>query len=94
MVGRTPRPERYCHFCKLNDTYVVEDEIHFLLTCPLYQKDRRDMLEQIFSKFPSNRPLGTKNLFIWLLCQEDNICLRILANYCNSAFYERTKNLN
>ena len=44
-VGRfrgTPEELRLCEFCDLN---VVEDEVHFLLYCPLYEDLRKCMFE-------------------------------------------------
>ena len=39
---KTPREERLCHSCS---SHLVEDELHFLYVCPLYDKYRKDISE-------------------------------------------------
>ena len=82
-IKNTPAAERYCLYCKINDDYVVEDEVHFLVNCPLYREDREKMLEAIYSRFPSTKLLNEQSLFIWLLSQEDFDSLVIVATFCN-----------
>ena len=92
-IKKTPRAERYCIHCKSKNSYVVEDEIHFLVTCPLFAKEREAMLDPICAKFPSIRTLSEKNLFIWLLSQEDIYCIEMVGKFCSKAFLIRDKNL-
>jgi hypothetical protein len=44
------RSERICQFCNLN---VVENEYHFLLTCPLYSNIRKKYLRRNYYTWPS-----------------------------------------
>ena len=92
-IKKTPRTERYCIHCKSKESYVVEDEVHFLVTCPLFAKDREAMLTSICAKFPSIRMLSEKNLFIWLLSQEDVYCLERVGKFCTNAFLLRENTL-
>ena len=39
--------ERYCKFCKLNKTLIIEDQFHFLMICPLYKTRRDSMIANI-----------------------------------------------
>ena len=68
---KTPRDERYCLTCKSNGLSIVEDEVHFLLNCPLYIDLRKNMLNPILQKYPSVKLLSEEKLFILLLSQED-----------------------
>ena len=91
--ANTPRSERVCALCKSNGILVVEDEVHFLLTCPEFNEERSDMLNLVYSKFPSTRPLKEQNLFIWLMSQEDRYCINILAKYINHTYQKRNSSL-
>ena len=96
-IGRysnTPRSERFCAFCKSNQIYTVEDEKHFMLACPISSEERENMLNIIFTKFPSTRLLDENNLFIWLMTQEDKYCISILAKFINHMFYVRKHTFN
>jgi hypothetical protein len=42
-----PAEQRICRLCKLD----VENEIHFLLECPSQANTRREILDQIESRF-------------------------------------------
>ena len=92
-IKKTPRAERYCIHFKSKDSYFVENEIHFLVTCPLFAKDREAMLNSIYATFPSIRMLNEKDLFIWLLSQEIIYCLEMVAKFCSKAFLIREKTL-
>ena len=67
----------------------MEDEIHFLLVCPLYEIARNSMLSMIYSKFPRISSLGFCDKFIWLMSQEDTDCLISIANFISLAFESR-----
>ena len=52
--NKTPRGERFCPYCKTSDIFKVEDEVHFLVTCPLFNKERQFFFTknpQIISKY-------------------------------------------
>ncbi len=72
---------------------IVEDEVHFLLNCPLYIDLRKNMLNPILQKYPSVQLLSEERLFIWLLSQEDTCCLKRVGIYCNKAFQRREKTI-
>ena len=44
--NNVPREERLCKFCTKN---IVEDKLHFLLSCELYDVERNIMLEKFKS---------------------------------------------
>ena len=41
---KTPRDERFCLYCKSKNILRVENEIRFVLACPLYKEERRIFL--------------------------------------------------
>ena len=41
---KVPREDRLCHLCT---SHVIEDEVHFLYVCPLYDKYRKDLFLKI-----------------------------------------------
>ena len=92
-MKKIPRAERYCAYCKSLGIFVLEDEIHFLIQCPLFAKERKIMLEPIFEEFPLTRSLGDRNIFIWLLSQEIDKYVIRLGKFCNEACNLREQNL-
>ncbi|KAL4221122.1 hypothetical protein ACF0H5_019381 [Mactra antiquata] len=48
--NRIPRNERLCIFCNLND---LEDEFHFVLSCPCFSDIRRSYIDTYFYNNPS-----------------------------------------
>ena len=65
---------------------MAENEIQFLLVCPLYETARNSMLSLIYSKFPRISPLDLCYKFIWLMSQEYTVCLISIANFISLAF--------
>jgi hypothetical protein len=63
-----PAEQRICRLCKLD----VENEIHFLLECPSLANTRRDILDQIESRFSNLKFLDNKSKFVWLLSVDDH----------------------
>ena len=54
---KTPKEARFCPFCPKK----VEDEIHFLLNCPIYRIPRGELMIAITNKKPSFPPRKRKN---------------------------------
>lgn len=72
------RSERKCPSC-LN---CVEDECHFLVTCPLYNSAREKLLAEVLLICKSFHDIPTeKQKFIYLLTQEDESLLSKLAAF-------------
>ena len=84
-----PRIDRKCPYCQSFNKTAVEDEIHFLSVCPLYETARNSMLSLINSKFPRISSLDLCDTFIWLMSQEDADCLISIANFISLAFESR-----
>ena len=82
-LGRFKRPpqpvsERICPMCHLG---VVEDEIHFLLICPLYNNLREPLLKLASTFNRSFAFLTTINKFTYIMFNENTSMLNVLANY-------------
>ena len=62
--NKKPRNERFCPYCKSLNISTVENEIHFVLTCPLYKKERKQLLDPVYENFPNIASLNQENIFI------------------------------
>ena len=51
--------------------FKVEDEIHFVLACPLFNGERQSLLDEIYRTFPTSAALSERNMYFWLMTQED-----------------------
>ena len=71
----------------------IENEMHFLLECPLYNNLRRDMTDQI-KKYPSLDNLNRKDLFSWIMINEDSRFLSILCAYLDKGLQLRNQKIS
>ena len=78
--------DRICLNCTCNS---IEDEMHFLLDCPLYQNERLILLQNLFEKYPHLKTLQRNMLFIWIMSAEDNNICSETAKYVFSCFNKR-----
>ncbi len=60
---KTPKEVRFCPFCPNK----VEDEIHFLLNCPIYRIPRSELMITMINEKPSFHQENEKNQFIELM---------------------------
>ena len=67
-----PLNERICKLCKLE----IEDEIHFLLQCPILNSFRTEAMQQISDICKNSASLDKKSKFIWLLSNENIIIIK------------------
>ncbi len=91
--GKTtvPRSERLCPYCKMAKLNLVENEVHFIMSCPLYKVQRKQMLGMIFQKFPNTAKLNEENMFFWLMSQEEKDVIESLGHFCNKSFERRKR---
>ncbi|KAL4218602.1 hypothetical protein ACF0H5_021192 [Mactra antiquata] len=80
-----PRNERYCQICNLSD---IEDEYHFVITCPAYSNIRKLYNKPYFL----NRPSMLK--FIELIQSRNKDILLNFALYCKKPICIRNNILN
>ena len=60
--------ERICRLCKSE----VEDEVHFLLKCPVLEIKRQPILDLISTKYRNFSRLDIQQKFLWLMSSEDH----------------------
>ena len=83
-----PRADRKCPFCK----DLIEDECHFIMSCPLYRDYRPDLLTVVrrsapkFDEIPSDL-----QKFIFLLTNENDEVLSKLAAFTYKSFKKRAE---
>ena len=73
-----------CTYCLNRNTYIIEDELHFVLICPLYDNLRKRYFPQHW-----NNNLPTKHLFNTIMQCQNKTLFHILARYLKWAFEER-----
>ena len=85
------REERTCPFCK----NVIEDECHFVISCPLYNQERKRLFDSARknSTYFDNIPSDCQK-FIFLLSNEDHTVLRNLAAFIFESFKHRSEFLS
>lgn len=74
------RHDRICTRCSINE---VEDEQHYLFTCPGMESKRKILYDTIEKSCINFKHLNNKNKLIWLLNTEDkNILLELCKFLC------------
>ena len=92
--GRHTKPKtdicnRICYHCN-----IIEDEFHFLINCPLYDQERRNLFISVQSQYPNLLYLDNENKFILLLTSNDPQLLTSLGKYLYLSFQKRDDILN
>ena len=87
---KIPKDKRFCLYCKSKNFLTVENESHFVLTCPLYKEQRRIVLEAIHKRFPTTASLNNLSMYKWLMTQEDYNTTKCLGMFCKKSFDIRT----
>jgi hypothetical protein len=75
------REQRLCVYCNAKQ---IEDEVHFLLSCELYEELRRPL-------FPFIIGLNTQDAFVFLLHSTAPNIIRLVAKFVYLAFIKRSK---
>jgi hypothetical protein len=78
--------ERICLCCPLQK---VEDELHFLLECSLYNNERTIFLQKIFNKYPNVQSLPPDLQFIWLMSAEEGFICSEIAFFVHECLSKR-----
>ena len=71
----------------------MEDEFHFVTECPIYEKERLNLLEYIEEHFKNVAELQAFDKFIWLMSQEDPLCILKVAKFLQKANDMRQKEI-
>ena len=81
---KTPIENRLCFHCN-----TIEDEIHFLTNCGIYERDRQIFFNSVSSKFPNFSHLNSEHKFVFLLSCEDNQITTHLGKFIYTALQDR-----
>lgn len=83
---KIPRLERVCPLCKCG----VEDECHFVTTCPLFQEGRQKLFMVVEQNVKSFKQIPTnKQKYIYLQSNEDPTILAKLGEFVYNSFQLR-----
>ena len=74
------REERLCSLCKENDIKAIGSEIHAILHCPSFKKERDGVLNFITKRYPNFKSLDDQNRIIFMLTCE-NECLQFVSKF-------------
>ena len=88
-VGRHTRPkvERKNRVCKLCNNGVIEDEEHFVMACPVYQKEREHLFTKIlFFDEDLLVPNCQARSFINMMSIKEEIILFYLGKFITKCF--------
>ena len=81
------RNERFCHFCK----NIVEDEKHFLTSCPLYTPARGKLERVCASNCALYESLNADQRFIFILSNENPLIIKHLGKFVTESMIIREK---
>ena len=85
----TPATQRLCPTCNQN----VEDEFHFVMTCPTYSKERDMLLQNINTKTNLILPDTQLDMFHVLLSCPTSISV-YMGQFLHSSLYKRDQIIN
>ena len=81
------RNERKCYFCK-ND---IEDELHFLVRCPLYSPQRKIIQTVCNEICVRYKYFNEEQKFIFLFSNENELIIKALGKFIFDSLYIRDK---
>jgi exonuclease III len=82
--------DRLCNMCACQE---VEDEVHFLITCPAYEDSRKSLFTLATRECTGFNDLSSEMKFIWLMSTEQTEVIRAMANFLNVNFKLRNTNM-
>ena len=75
------RTERKCRYCLTKNVNAIEDEMHFIVDCPLYDTERKLFFNKV-NDFCSNfKNLSNNAKYFWLFTNENLPTLTCLGNF-------------
>ena len=80
----TPADKRLCNVCM-----VVEDELHFLLHCTLYSKDRQALYTRVCEHKPQFTDYADLEKIQYLLDNKDNRIITLVGKFIHNSFIAR-----
>lgn len=90
-----PLEDRLCRCCNSSE---IEDELHFLLSCPAYDQARINFIHKINNSLLNQKINRTTNISCHLIYSifnnESTVILKILANHINECLLLRSSTLS
>ena len=83
---KIPRDEGFCLYCKSQNNFTIENEIHFVLASPLYSEEHRVFLEEIYRHFLTTASLEDLNMYDWLISEDDCNITSHFRMFCKESF--------
>ena len=80
-----PRTERLCKFCE-----VVEDELHFIVSCDLFETERETLFEACRNSSALFEGMADEMKLIFILTNEDTVIESRLGNFVYNSFRKRS----
>ena len=77
MNPKIDRDMRFCNLCKT----LIEDECHFIITCPLYSKNRIILENACKNQSKWYNTMNTEQKFIFIMSNENKTILKILCKF-------------
>ena len=81
---RTPREDRLCVVCK-----EVEDELHFLINCKLYQEERGLLFAKVSNFYPTFLNYSPIDKFCFLMTNNEATILTWVVKCIHDSMYKR-----
>ena len=82
----TPLSNRLCKFCNLN---CIEDEIHFLIECPLYNDIRSNFIEILNEKYVHFKQQPSLVQYCEIMNESDTCIQKTLAKAASCMWIKR-----
>ena len=82
----TPVENRLCHVCN-----IVEDELHFLIKCSLFDEERTILFSKISEILPNFISLADPNKFVFLLTNIEEKILTWVGKFIYESFNKRNE---
>ena len=79
--------------CKNCQSLEIEDEFHFLITCPQYIAEHEILFLYVAKYCISFKNLSDQNKFLWLMTTEDTNIIQKVAYYVHTCFEIRKQNI-
>jgi hypothetical protein len=86
-----PRLKPEQRICRLCSSSKVEDEIHFLTECQVFEKERQNLFNAVTLTNKHFWATSGESKLIWLMSNEDTPIVRATANFLHTCFEKRDK---
>ena len=87
MNPKIDRDMRFCNLCKT----LIEDERHFIITCPLYSKNRIILENACKNQSKWYNTMNHEQKFVFIMSNENKTILKILCKFIFDSMTLRNK---